>query len=90
MSGQRKEEIIERIAIASMSVDALSAVVPLGAVTHLLFTQREPETDGSIYRILQARLVVPTDQLQAIGRALLTGRVVERTTNDHGEEAVVH
>jgi len=46
---------------------------------------------GTIYRILQARLVVPTDQLQAIGRVLLTGRLdIERTTDETGEPAAVH
>jgi hypothetical protein len=91
MSGKHKEEITERGAITSTPVDELSAVIPLGAVTHLLFTQREPETCGTIYRILQARLVVPTDQLQAIGRVLLTGRLdIERTTEETGEPVAVH
>jgi hypothetical protein len=91
MSTKHLEEIIERVAIASTPADALSAIIPIGAVTHLLFTQQEPETDGSIYRVLQVRLVVPTDQLQAIGRLLLAGRLdIAKAIDDQGEPVGVH
>jgi hypothetical protein len=91
MSERKTEMILDRFCITTTPVDALSAVVPLGTVTHLIFTMREPDTDGSINRIVQARLAVPTEQLQSIGRTILSGRLdLQETPDDDSEPVALH
>jgi hypothetical protein len=91
MSERKTEMILDRFCIATTPVDALSAVVPLGTVTHLIFTMREPDTDGRINWIVQARLAVPTEQIQTIGRTLLSGRLdLQATVDDDGETTALH
>jgi hypothetical protein len=91
MNERKTEMISERVCITATPVDALSAVVPLGAVTHLIFTMREPDTDGHIYRVVQAKLVVPTEQLQLIGRNILSGRLdLQETPDDDSEPVALH
>ena len=61
----------------------------MGAVTHLVFTARQADPDGShIDRIVQARLIVPSDQLQEIGRAVLSGRLDPAAGVDENGEPV--
>jgi hypothetical protein len=70
--------IHEPCPVSSVWVDGLSVIQTVGAVTHLIFTEQRPEVQGDepkIERVVQARLIVPTEQLQAIGRALLSGKV---------------
>jgi hypothetical protein len=56
----------------------LSAVMPAGTITHLIFTDRQantwegPARHGALRSI---RLIVPTDQVQAIGRRMLSGYI---------------
>jgi hypothetical protein len=58
-------------------------VTTVGPVTYLNFTAGEPNSmDGRMERIVQARLVVPNDQFQAMGRALLAGRVEDERPLD--------
>jgi hypothetical protein len=91
MSKARAEPITELTCNPSTPVDGLSAVVPLGTSTHLIFTVRQPDIDGRIVRIVQARLVVPTEQLQAIGRVMLSGRLdLQETSDENGEPAALH
>ncbi len=89
-----REPICEPCPIPSTFVDGLSAMRTIGAVTHLIFTARQVEASsepgGSIDRIVQARLIVPTDQLQAIGKALLSGHVATIGTDESGEAAGLH
>jgi hypothetical protein len=60
-------------------VDGLT-ITPVGGVTHLLFTTRQSSVPGSdrMERVVQARLVVPNEQLQTMGRLPLSGRGAER------------
>lgn len=66
-------------------VDGLSEITAAGAVTHLVFTALQ-KIDGEMRRVIQARLVVPTDQLQTIGSAIRAGHV--GTTADEAGELV--
>jgi hypothetical protein len=78
--------IIEQWTSAPLFVDELSAMTTVGAVTHLVFTARQADTDGRMQRLVQARLIVPTDQLKAIGRAILAGHVeISCPTDEAGE-----
>jgi hypothetical protein len=69
---ERSSMLIEPTPIMPTYVEELAAVVPLGSVTHLIFAHREPDycSDGAISRVVQARLIVPTDQLVTIAKAL--------------------
>jgi len=60
---------------APIFADELSAVVPDGTVTHLIFSARLPSTEGGMERVVQCRLSVPTDRLQLMGRTMLSGRL---------------
>ena len=48
------------------------------------------QTDGSVVRVIQVRLIVPNDQLQAIGRAILAGQVAVAPVRDDGEPVALH
>jgi hypothetical protein len=85
------EPVIETMCIAPTFVDGLSAVLPVGPVTHLIFTIRQPSSgNASMERIMQARLIVPTSELQTIGRALLAGEVAEPPVDENGEIVGLH
>jgi hypothetical protein len=72
----KAEPLSEPFSTVPCFVDALSGINTLGTVTHLIFTARQISTlDGSLERLVQARLIVPTDQLTTIGRSLLAGHV---------------
>lgn len=82
MSDQKRAPvIIDQGTVPPVFVDGLAAIWKVGAVSHLLFTALQPAPDSDAWaeppaaRVVQARLVVPTDQLKVIGRALLDGRV---------------
>jgi len=68
--------IVESRAITPIFADGLSSILQVGTVTHLTFTAREADFAGSvtIERVVQVRLIVPTDQLKAIGNMMLAGR----------------
>jgi hypothetical protein len=72
---QSKAPLVEISIAAPIFADELSAVVPDGTMTHLIFSARQPRTDGVMERVVQYRLVVPTDRLQLIGRTMLSGRL---------------
>lgn len=88
-----KEQIIDT-PVGSVFVDGLSAILPAGAVTHLIFTVRQPDDynePGRFHRLVQAHLTVPTDQLPAIGQAIAAGRLIETAAmDDAGEPVAVH
>jgi hypothetical protein len=91
MSKKPAAPIVEPCPITSVFVDELGAMTHLGAVTHLIFSARqEIAYDGSTERVVQARLIVPTDQLQKIGRALLAGQVDAAPVDATGEPAALH
>jgi hypothetical protein len=74
-------------------VDGLSMMHTVGGVTHLIFTVEQPETLASelrTERLVQARLIVPTDQLKAIARALLSGQVDTPYVGTAGEPVGLH
>jgi hypothetical protein len=83
------EPISDLSANCTIPVDELSAIFHVGALTHLVFTLRQPNATRGIgvERIVQARLLVPTDQLQKIGRLLRAGRVDPSTgVGEDGEK----
>lgn len=77
MSAKEPEPIIKSQTVPATFVDGLSSITHVGAVTHLIFTVRQPagHDPRSVDRVVQARLVVPTEQLQAMGRAMLVGKL---------------
>jgi hypothetical protein len=85
MSALRQLPLIDVYAVSPTFVDEVAAIVTVGGTTHLTFACREPETDGSVARVVQARLIVPTDQLKAIGRAILAGQVITVPVREDGE-----
>ena len=94
MSERKKVETITNSTSAyPIFVDGLSAVTPVGTVTHLLFTTRQTSTyeKGVIERVVQARLVVPTDLLETIARIMLAGKLdIEADEADREEVVAVH
>ena len=82
------EPIHDPYSIGPTFVDGLSVIEAVGPVTHLVFTSRQtPVWQGSKpERIVQCRLVVPTDQLITIARQLLAGRVDEHGPVDYEGE----
>jgi hypothetical protein len=68
------EPIAESSVVIPIFVDGLSAMQTFGSVTHLVFTARQTSVfDGSTERVIQARLIIPADQMIVIGRQLLSG-----------------
>jgi hypothetical protein len=85
--------VTEPCPVASIFVDELSNIVSIGAVTHLIFTTRQASVyEGSnMERVVQARLIVPSNQLQKIGRSILSGRVeLPLGTDEMGNEVEFH
>jgi hypothetical protein len=87
-------QIAETIAARPTFADELIGIVPAGAVTHLIFACLHFNAEyGGTYREVQARLVVPTDQVQKIGKALLSGRLdlpAPRDGDEGGEPVGLH
>jgi len=75
MSTSNAEEIIEAGYATPIYVDGLVPITVIGTVAHLVFTTRQSRSEVTtrIDRIVQTRLIVPLDKLQAIGRAMLSG-----------------
>jgi hypothetical protein len=90
----KHEPINEPLWIGPTFIDGLSAIVTMGSVTHLIFTARqrcEWDTVSKTERIVQARLVIPSCELQAIGRAILAGRIeLQRAEDENGEPVPLH
>jgi hypothetical protein len=71
------EPVHEPCPAPTIFVDGLCTVTAMGGVSHLTFTARQVNIyDAKIERHIQVRLIVPSDQLQTIGRAILAGQVV--------------
>jgi hypothetical protein len=89
---QPNEPIIDPGNVLEVFADGVAAVTQFGAVTHLLFTARRQDThEGRTERVLQLRLIVPTEQVARIGRVVMDGRLeIHRTKEDEGEPATVH
>jgi hypothetical protein len=85
MSAPQQLPILDVYAVSPAFVDEVVAIMTIGVTTHLTFACRQPETDGSVSRVVQARLIVPTDQLKAIGRAILAGQVISVPVRDDRE-----
>jgi hypothetical protein len=90
MSTPRQLPLVEPYTTSTAFVEEVSAIVTLGSTTHLTFAARQVESDGNVVRMIQARLIVPTDQLQTIGRAILAGQVAVAPVRDDGEPIAVH
>jgi hypothetical protein len=85
------EPISEPFGVPSIFIDGLSEMSTIGAVTYLIFTARQKSPiGGQVERIVQARMIVPTDNLQVIGRALLAGEVAEAPTDENGDTVGLH
>jgi hypothetical protein len=75
---------------AEVFADDLAAVTQLGSVTHLLFSARQPDPyDRRIHRVLQLRLIVPTEQIKRIGLIIARGQLEMQQTGDTEADAVV-
>jgi hypothetical protein len=87
---QSQAPLNEGWAITPMFVDNLVAVIPVGAVTHLVFAVSQPviETTSRMERTVQARLIVPSDLLPVFAKAMLRGRM--ELPNEAGEERPLH
>lgn len=72
------EQVEDRGNAIMFYADGICSVMKVGNVTHLIFTSRQPQVDqgGKIYRIVEARVIVPNECMQEIGRTILTGRPV--------------
>ena len=73
--------------------DELSAVLPDGSVTHLLFTARQPDVcSRRLEPMLRVQLTVPTDQVMAIAKVLQGGRLDMPASADeeHGKSTPLH
>jgi hypothetical protein len=81
--------LVETSINGAVFVDELSAVVPDGTMTHLIFSARQPSIGGQMERIVQCRLSVPTDRLQLIGRAVLSGRLDLSLADEDGREVTL-
>ena len=90
MNTPRQLPLVEPYTAATAFVEEVSAIATLGSTTHLTFASRQVETDGSVVRLVQVRLIVPNDQLQAIGRAILAGQVAVVPVRDDGEPVALH
>jgi hypothetical protein len=90
MSTPGQLPLVEPYTAATAFVEEVSAIVTLGSTTHLTFAARQVESDGNVVRMIQARLIVPTDQLQTIGRAILAGQVAVAPVRDDGESVALH
>jgi hypothetical protein len=66
-----QQRVIDRGNEFCFLADDVCALVRAGSVTHVIFTVRMPGTDGEIFRTVQARMIVPENCVQQIGRALL-------------------
>lgn len=83
--------LYEPACVSLVFVDELSVITTLGSITHLIFSaQRRSIDDGRAERVVEARLIIPTDRLQAIGRALLAGQVHTVPVDAFGEPAELH
>jgi hypothetical protein len=87
------DPIIETSCATPVYVDELSIVKTVGAVTHLVFSSRQPVSHepNRFERIVQQRMIVPTDQLNTMARALLAREAAVRIDGDvMGNERPVH
>jgi len=85
---KKREAVLEACHIDPVFVDELSAIIPAGDVTHLVFSVRMPSTHGgAMERILQSRLIVPTNSVSGIGRLMSAGSL-EMPSNPDDDEAV--
>jgi hypothetical protein len=89
---QSLEPVTEPYGVQTIFADGLCAAMTVGAVTHLIFTVRQSSVhEPRMERVVQARLIVPTEQLQAIGRAILAGQTKSLLHGDcAGEERELH
>ena len=73
MSRRTAEPIADPWQTSPTFVDGLAAMETIGSVTHLVFTARQTGAyeGAQRERVVQARLIVPTDQLPMIARQLL-------------------
>jgi hypothetical protein len=71
------EPVLDQNAV-TFYADGICTIIKVGSVTHLVFTSRQPQVSeaGRIYRIVEARMIVPNECLYEIGRAILAGRPV--------------
>ena len=90
MNSQRQLPLYEPFSIPAAFVEEVSAIATFGSITHLIFASRQAESDGGVARIVQARLIVPTDRLQAIAKAMLAGQVAVAPSWDGGEPVALH
>ncbi|MGO9698123.1 MAG: hypothetical protein ACLPX7_02540 [Xanthobacteraceae bacterium] len=80
--------MVELCFAAPIFVDGLSEMTAVGPVTHLVFTALQKIDGEGMRRVVQARLTVPTDQLKAIGHAMLAGHVKVGCPTDEAGEPV--
>lgn len=88
------EPVVEMGLATPLFVDELSMVKQTGAITHLVFSVRQPEIGGAdrgkFIRAVQMRLIVPTDQLNTMARAMLAREAAVRVHGDEYGEPVTH
>jgi hypothetical protein len=69
-------EVLDSGNWSKVFADDLSAVIPAGAVTHLVFSTLQPEPySGKLDRIVALHLTIPTDQVARITGLLAKGRL---------------
>jgi hypothetical protein len=87
---QPNEPIVDPGNVLEVFADGVAAVTQLGAVTHLLFTLRRLDPySNTTEQVLQLRLIIPTEQVQRIGRIVMEGRleIPQQQRDQEGEES---
>jgi hypothetical protein len=70
---------------------ASPAVMTVGPVTHLILTSRQPQTSesGRIYRVVEARVIVPNSYVRELGMTILRNQqMVSREDEFEGMEEI--
>jgi len=92
---KEKEGVFEMYSVAPVFADGVAVLESLGSVTHLLFTCRQssPHEPGDVMRVVQVRLIVPTEQIATFARVLTNRATGGPALGDDSEnvgDAAVH
>jgi hypothetical protein len=74
--GRRMDQVQDSTAVTFFA-DGICSLIKVGSVTHLTFTHRQPQVSegGKIYRVVEARMIVPNQCLLEIGQTILAGQI---------------
>ena len=86
------EPLLDLMALTPVYADELSIVKTMAGVTFLVFSSRQPDTSNpeKCDRVVQLRLIVPTDALNTMARAMLAREAAVRNGDQYGDEKPLH